>query len=127
MLEALAYRRHVGATLGDIRAYAGIREKTKRPLKGTLAVLRQLADEGTVVKVGKKWFLRPGRVPRVGIEGLKPTWSSDDSLILLALLISGRERPESRLEDVVAAADYINHANERTFEGAVGTYLGRGK
>ena len=109
ILEALAYRRHVGASLGDIRAYVGIREERKHPLRDDLAVLRRLEEAGSLVKVGKKWFLTPRGQKEARGAALAARWCPEDAWILLALLYN-RAKAGSPLVDIIATADAIEHA-----------------
>lgn len=109
ILEALAYRRHVGASLGDIRSYVGIREETKHAASEDLAVLRRLEEAGSLVKVGKNWFLTPKGYKRASGSALEARWRGEDAWILLALLYS-REKAGSRLADIIGTADAVNHA-----------------
>jgi len=109
ILEALAYRRHVGASLGEIRSYVGIREETKHPPRDDLAVLRRLEETGNLVKVGKKWFLSPRGYKEARGASLEARWRGEDAWILLALLYN-REKAGSQLADIIATADHVDHA-----------------
>jgi hypothetical protein len=109
ILEALAYRRHVGASLGDIRSYVGIREDTRHAASDDLAVLRRLEEAGSLVKVGKNWFLTPKGYKGASGSALEARWRGEDAWILLALIYN-REKAGSRLADIIGTADAINHA-----------------
>ena len=127
ILEALAYRRHVGASLGDIRAYVGVREEKRHPLRDDLAVLRRLEEAGSLVKVGRKWFLTPqGRKEARG-TALAATWCEEDAWILLALLYN-RSQTGSGLTDILATADFIDHAipTREELHGALNRLLAGG-
>ena len=127
ILEALAYRRHLGASLGDIRAYVGIREEGKHPLRDHVAVLRRLEEAGTLVKVGRKWFLTPRGQKEARGTALAATWYWEDAWILLALLYN-RAQKGSRLTDILATADFINHAipTREELHGALNRLLAGG-
>ena len=109
VFEALSYRRNLGALLSDIRAYAQIREEKKHTIKDDRAVLRRLEDAGKVFRLGARWFLtREGYQAAKG-NALRAEWEAADSWILLAILNSGG--PDAgKLEHIIAAADFINHA-----------------
>lgn len=109
VLKALTYRRNVGASLSDIRAYVQFREEKKHTQKQDRAVLRRLENDGHLVSVGKKWFFTSSGYNLAKGSALAAEWQSGDAWILLAALYN-RESSEIRLEHIVAAADFINHA-----------------
>ncbi len=109
VLEALAYRRNVGATLGDIRAYLQFRENTKHSQKQDRAAIRRLEDDGHLVVVGKKWFFTATGHKLAKGSALDADWQSSDAWILLTTLYN-RELDQFELRHIVATADAINHA-----------------
>jgi hypothetical protein len=129
IFDALANLRHVGASPGDIRAQVGIREKTKHSLKDDLAALRRFEEAGKVFKVGRKWFLTPRGAGEARGSALEPSWRPEDSWVLLALLYNHRsEKVGSRLMDIVATADFIEHAivSREELHGALNRLLAGG-
>ena len=109
VLEALAYRRNLGASPSDIRAYLSYREKTKHRKRQDLAVLRRLEGKGQIVNVGEKWFFTPAGNKLAKGSALDAEWQSADAWILLAALYCGPSG-EIELRHLIAAADFINHA-----------------
>ncbi len=109
IFQALAYRRHVGATASDIRAYVTWREENQHTQRDDRAVLKHLEEEETVVRVGLKWFLTSRGCRRARSASLRPEWHKEDAWILLALLYQ-RDREGSPLREILAGADFINHA-----------------
>src|SRR5215207_69929 len=102
VFEALAYRRHTGASLGEIRSYVGVREATKSAAKDDLAVLNRLEEAGDLVKVGKRWYFTPQGEKRAKGRAYEPGWESADSWVLLAVL-ARREQAQIQLADIIAA------------------------
>jgi hypothetical protein len=109
ILSALAYRRHTGASLGDIRSFVSFRQDAKGSLREDRAILSALEAEGTVYKVGRRWFLTPAAYQAAKGPTLSPEWESYDAWILLAVLYS-RGRVPAALDQIVGVADFINHA-----------------
>eukprot|EP01047_Picozoa_sp_COSAG01_P044582 COSAG01_NODE_4044_length_5408_cov_1.746468_5_plen_210_part_00 len=109
VLEALAYRRNVGATLGEIRSYLQFREDTKHTQKQDRDALRRFEDDGHLVTVGKKWFFTSAGHQLAKGSALDAEWESADAWIFLAALYN-RESDQFELQHIVAAADFINHA-----------------
>ena len=107
--EALAYRRNVGATLAEIRAYVQFREQPGRTQTQDRAVLRRLEDDGHLVCVGNKWFFTSTGYKLAKGPALDAEWQSSDAWILLAALYN-HDSTEFQLHQIVAAADFINHA-----------------
>ncbi|MBV9468620.1 MAG: hypothetical protein JOZ57_05195, partial [Abitibacteriaceae bacterium] len=85
VLEALNYRRHVGADLDSIRAYLTFREPEKRTAKDDKAALERLVAAGQLMPVGQQWFLTPAAHRRARGAAIAPTWQEEDAWILLAL------------------------------------------
>ena len=109
VLAALIYRRNVGATLDLIRTFASIREAKKQTAKDDKAALARLAKRGIAVQVGNSWFLTPEAYRLAKGTALSPRLKDEDAWILLSLLYRDAKKP-SRLEDIIASADSINHA-----------------
>ena len=109
VLSALAYRRHTGASLGDIRAFASIREEVTCSQKEDREILSRLEREGMVYRVGKRWFFTPKGYKEAKGPSLQPEWEPSDALILLAILCL-RNSAASELYEIIGVADYINHA-----------------
>ena len=109
ILEALAYRRNVGASLADIRSYLQLREEAKHTRKHDLAAVRRLEDDGSVVCVGEKWFFTPAGNKLAKGSSLPAEWETADAWLFLAALYN-RDSPEFELPNIIAAADFINHA-----------------
>lgn len=109
VLSALAYRRHTGASLGDIRSIVSLGLGAKGPLREDRAILSVLESEGTVYKVGKRWFLTPEGYKAAKGPALSPEWESYDAWILLAVLCSRGSAPAS-LDKIIGVADFISHA-----------------
>jgi hypothetical protein len=109
IVEALGYRRNVGCSLGDIRSYVQTREDEKHTPSQDRAVLRRLEEDGHVVAVGKKWFLTASGDKLVRGPALNAEWQEADSWILLAAIYNRQFSPID-LSQIIAAADYINHA-----------------
>lgn len=109
ILEAMNYRRHVGADLGSIRDYLTFREAAPRTGQDDEAALTRMAATGQIMRVGQQWFLTPEAHRRARGAALVPTWKEEDAWILLALWCL-RQNAASKLEHIIAAADFINHA-----------------
>jgi hypothetical protein len=110
VFEALAYHRNFGVRLGDIRGYAVAREAEKHTAKDDRAALRRLQEAGKVVQVGERWFLTPEGFKQVKGTARDAQWQLEDAWILSALLsIRNPQGQGSRLEHIIAVADYINH------------------
>ena len=105
----LAYRRHTGASLGDIRSIVSLGLGAKGPLREDRAILSGLENEGTVYKVGKRWFLTPEGYKAAKGAALSPEWEPHDAWILLAVLYSRGSAP-APLDKIIGVADFINHA-----------------
>jgi hypothetical protein len=56
IFSALAYRRHTGASLGEIRAFASVREAVTGSQKEDRGILLQLEREGVVNKIGNRFL-----------------------------------------------------------------------
>ena len=110
VFEALAYHRNFGVRLGDIRGYAFAREAEKHTAKDDRAALRRLEEAGKVVQVGERWFLTPEGSRQVKGTAMDAQWQPEDAWILSALLsIRNPQGQGSRLEHIIAVADFINH------------------
>jgi hypothetical protein len=109
VFEALGYRRHVGADLASVRAYVGVREGRRHTSQQDRAALRRLEAAGRAVRVGRLWFLSPEAYRQARGQALAPRWQPEDPWVLLALVYSRGAGP-CGLEQVIAAADFINHA-----------------
>lgn len=108
VMAALAYRRNVGATLGDIRAYVSSREEPKYSRKDDRKALQLLEMQGIVVNVGEAWFLTSRGYSHAKGPALRAEWHFSDAWILAAILYA-RELQDCRLPHIIAAADFINH------------------
>ncbi|MES2789702.1 MAG: hypothetical protein V4719_08780 [Planctomycetota bacterium] len=109
IIEALGYLRNVGCSLGDIRLYVQIREDERHTPAEDRAVLRRLEEDGHAVAVGKKWFLTASGDKLIRGPALKAEWQEADFWILLAEIYNRQSRA-IYLSQIIAAADYINHA-----------------
>lgn len=109
VLAALVYRRNIGADLDSIRTYACVREATKHTSKDDKVSLARLVKRGIAVPVGNSWFLTPDAYRLAKGTALLPRLKDEDAWILLSLLYLYPQKP-SKLEDVIATADSINHA-----------------
>lgn len=107
--QALAYRRNTGASLSDIRTYASVREDRSYTQEEDRSILSALSNSGTVYRVGKKWFLTVAGYETAKGSALEAEWEKSDAWILLAALCY-RERASVQLHEIIAAADFINHA-----------------
>jgi hypothetical protein len=124
VLEALAYRRNVGATIGDIRANLQCREEKKHTLQHARAALRRLENRGLLVTVGKKWFFTTFGLELARGSALDAEWRSSDAWILLAALYIGTPG-QFELNDIVVTTDAINHATPtlKEMHGAINRLL----
>ncbi len=109
VFAALAYRRNVGATNSDIRTFLRFREDPKRTAKDDLRSLKSFEERGLVVQVEEAWFLTPAGCKRAKGEALKAEWQWSDAWIFASVLFTS-ELDDCRLQDIMAAADFINHA-----------------
>ena len=109
IFSALAYRRHTGASLGELRCFASVREEGKSSQGEDRRILFQLESEGTVYQVGKRWFFTPKGYRQARGPSLQPDWEPCDAWILLAILCLKR-RAHIPLHGIIGVADYINHA-----------------
>jgi hypothetical protein len=109
VLQAMIYRRNVGADLESIRAYVIVREDTQRTAKDYKESLARLEKDGLVIQVGKQWFLTPEAYKQARGTALVPELKDEDAWILLSLLYN-HKHGQSKLEDIIATADGINHA-----------------
>jgi hypothetical protein len=111
VFKALAHHRNFGVRLGDIRGYALPREEEKHTATDDRAALRRLEETGKVVLVGERWFLTRDGFKQVKGTAIDAQWQSEDAWILSALLsIRNPQGQGSRLEQIIAVADYINHS-----------------
>ena len=108
IFEALVYRRNVGASLSDVRAYLKYRAPTPHTEEDDLSALRRLEAAGRIFEVDEKWFLTPDSYRQAKGNALEPEWQWEDSWILLALLLCSRGRKLCELEDIIFLADYIH-------------------
>jgi hypothetical protein len=109
VFEALAYRRNVGATQPEIRSYLAFREEPKRTAQDDLKTLRKFQKRGLIVRVADSWFLTPEGAKEATGPSLGAEWQPADAWILTAIL-NNRELADCRLPDIIAAADFMNHA-----------------
>jgi hypothetical protein len=72
-------------------------------------VLHRLKDDGQLINVGKKWFFTTKGHALAKGSALNAAWQCEDSWILLAAPCPC-EAAELKLQHIVAAADFINHA-----------------
>ena len=124
IIQSLAYRRNVGATLDDIRSYLNFREETKHTIQQDLEVLLRLEKAGQVLTVGHKWFFTPAGYKLAKGSALDAEWKFADAWILIALLHS-RNNEDCTLAHIIAAADGINHAipTHEEIHGAINRLL----
>lgn len=123
VLETLAYRRNVGATLAQVCSNVAYRTKDrskKRPLK----ILEGMEADGQLVRVGDKWFLTASGYKRAKGSALRADWQDADAWLLLSALLTCRTRDGSLLE-LVGTADYIDHAvpTHEELHGAINRLL----
>lgn len=109
VLEALTYRRHVGAHPDELRLYIELREETPHTSSDDVAVLLKLREEGKVTRTGTRWHLTNVGYRQARGPALKPEWKDEDSWILLAVLFC-TQGGEGTLDRIIGAADFINHA-----------------
>ncbi len=109
VFSALAYRRNVGATMGDIRTFLRFHEDPKRTAKDDLRSLKSFEESGLVAQVEERWFLTPEGYKRAKGDALKAEWQWTDAWILASVLFN-RGSDDCRLQDIIAVADFINHA-----------------
>ena len=109
VFEALSYYRNVGADPSSIRSYVSGREQEKGDKRRDLAALSQLEDRGEAVRVWDRWHLTPAAYRSVRGRALQADWKDEDAWILLATLY-GRASGACELGQIVAVADFINHA-----------------
>jgi hypothetical protein len=109
VLDAVRYRRYVGADLDGLRAWLRHRA-TEHDGDDDRAALERLEKQGSVVKVGERWFLSPRLEAQASGPAFPPTWQSEDSWILLALLHNDRLGGASTLGSLLRRADLLNHA-----------------
>lgn len=109
ILEAFAYRRHTGATLRDIRTYAQFRQERSYTLKEDRAVLTALVNTDIIYTVGKKCFFTPAGYKIAKGRALRPKWEDSDAWIFQSLLCYSKNSV-LQLPEIIAAADFINHA-----------------
>lgn len=110
VFEVLLYYRNLGVSLNDLREHLQYRQLVPQTEEDYLSALGRLESVGKIIGVGEKWFLTPDSHKQAKGKALGPEWQWEDSWILLALLLSSRERQLCNLEHIIAAADYINHA-----------------
>jgi hypothetical protein len=124
VLDALAYRRNVGATLESVWRHVAYQTKDEQAKQRTLATLKRLEREGVLSQVGETWFFTPAGYQRAKGEQRPATWLDADAWILLAALHSCRKEPKE-LESIIGAADYINHAipTHEELHGAINRLL----
>ncbi len=108
VMETLAYRRNVGATLAQVRTNVAYRTKD-RSRKRAREILDALVADGQLTRVGDKWFLTSSGYKRAKGSALKATWLDADAWILLSALLTCRTRLADLVE-IIGTADYINHA-----------------
>jgi hypothetical protein len=109
VLEAVRYRRYVGADPEDLRAYLEHRAP-RHSGDEDRAALERLEKQGLVVKIGERWFLPPALEAQASGPAFPPTWQSEDSWILLALLYNARRGGASTLASLLPTADVIDQA-----------------
>lgn len=109
VLDAIRYRRNVGADLDSIRGYLLIRDTEKHSSKQDLEALARLAGSGRIFQVDDLWFLSPEAYKNAEGSALAPEWKKEDAWILLALLYASK-KGACKLENVIAMADGINKA-----------------
>ena len=105
IMDVLSYHRHVGVDLKRLRSYVRGKETTRHTTKSDLAVLERLAKKGVTLSTGTRWYLSWDAVKAARGEAQRPVLLSQDSWILLAVLMGGK-----RLPGIIAVADYIDHA-----------------
>lgn len=104
----LASQRNVGATLKQVRVNIAYRTKEKSP-KLAREIIEALEADGQLFRVGDRWFFTAAGRRHARGHARPAEWQGADAWILLAALFRCRTR-EAELREVVAAADYINHA-----------------
>jgi hypothetical protein len=109
VFEALSYYRNVGADPSSIRSYVAEREREKGDKRRDLAALAKLEVRGDAVRVWDRWHLTPQASRRALGRALPAEWKNEDAWILLAILY-GRSSGACELGQIVAVADFINHA-----------------
>jgi hypothetical protein len=107
LMEALAYRRHIGATLDDIRGYAQFRMKGTHSREADQRILAELVTAGRIYSVGGKWFLTTAVFNAARGSAFKPEWEKTDAWILLSILYC--KGSPGALSEIIGEADFINH------------------
>ena len=110
VFEVLVYHRNLGISLVDLHKRIQNCQLAPDTEADCLSALQRLEAAGRALGVGEKWFLTPDSYKQAKGKALEPEWQWEDSWILLALLLSSRERQLCKLEHIIHAADYINHA-----------------
>jgi hypothetical protein len=104
LFEALAYRRYVGGTVGDLRAYTWSRVPKPRRQREDFAALCELEEQGLVYSFRKRWYLTAQGFKRAKGWALQPQWETADASILLPV---AHARTTS-LEGILTTMDCIN-------------------
>lgn len=107
--EVLAYRRNVGATLDKVWRNIAYRTGDEHPKARAMEILRRLESDGELTSVGDRWFLTPAGRKRARGSAIEATWADADAWILLAAVYTCRLESKD-LDELLGAADYINHA-----------------
>lgn len=110
VFEALAYRRNVGATPADLRPYVMVLETSAHSSADDVAALRELETAGAAMKIGTRWYLTDVGLAQATGRALEAEWQNEDAWILLAITYSSGAGGAATLDQVVGAADMINHA-----------------
>jgi hypothetical protein len=106
--EMIALRRNVGATLKQVHENVMYRTKVRKE-KRAREILEALEADGELVTVGDKWFLTSSGYKRAKGSAVPAVWEDADAWLLLSALRCSPSK-QSDISDLIASADYINHA-----------------
>ena len=106
VFSALAHWRNRGASLKDIRTFAGSREAKAGSSARDERSLRDLATQELTYQVGERWFLTSAGYKLAKGHAVPGTWEAGDALILLPILMGSEP---CTLDQLISTVDYLNH------------------
>ncbi len=107
VFSALAHWRNRGVDSKGIRAFVRSRETRAGNLAKDERAVGRLAKQQLAFRIGVRWYLTPTGYKQARGHAAPGAWERSDAWILLAVLM-GTE--PCSLEQLIGAADYINHA-----------------